>query len=513
MALVLADRVKVRVRTTGTGSFLIENTFTGFQGFDAVGDGNETYYAIFDSIGNWEVGRGTYDVDLTDPENPVETLSRDNVIDSSLSGSKVDFPAGGKTLYVTFPSTVLNEVSTGLSDSFKFIQVSGQNTLIADSSSDSLTIVADNLINLTTDSVSDTLTISTTIPSQTGNGGKYLATDGDNLLWDNPPGGGGGNGTGDFLFYVAADDSTERQIYSGEVLQIVGSGGVTVSTDTEGKFTIDGNLTDGISGFSFDGGTSASTIGGSGNITLGTTGTIEIFGAAGSQIYIGGGSGGSTSGNVNLGNGTNSIVFASGTTGIDYNDLDNLPSIPTDTNTTYSVSAETSGANTVVRLSGSDASTDDVALVAGTGMTVTRTDANTITLASTAAAGLESRTSPNATTASLANGAAGNITIAGYKGYLLYKIQTSAAAWVRVYTSIAARTADSSRSEGVDPSPGAGVIAEVITTGAETIVISPATIGFSDESSPDTNIQLAVTNKSGGTTTITVTLTIVKLED
>jgi hypothetical protein len=240
---------------------------------------------------------------------------------------------------------------------------------------------------------------------------------------------------------------------------------------------------------------------------------IGIFGAAGSQIYIGGGSGGATSGNVNLGNGTNTVVFTSGTTGIDYNDLDNLPSIPTNTNTTYSVSAESSGGNTVLRLSGSDASTDDVALVAGSGMTVTRTDANTITLASSAAAGLESRTSPNATTASLANGASGNITITGYKGYLLYKIQTSAAAWVRVYTSVAARTADSSRSEGVDPSPGTGVIAEVITTGAETVVISPATIGFSDESSPDTNIQLAVTNKSGGTTTITVTLTIVKLED
>jgi glycosyltransferase involved in cell wall biosynthesis len=56
------------------------------------------------------------------------------------------------------------------------------------------------------------------------------------------------------------------------------------------------------------------------------------------------------------------------------------------------------------------------------------------------------------------------------------------------------------------------VVAEVITTGAQTILISPGALGFSNETVPDTNIQLAVTNKSGGTTTITVTLTAVQLE-
>jgi hypothetical protein len=125
---------------------------------------------------------------------------------------------------------------------------------------------------------------------------------------------------------------------------------------------------------------------------------------------------------------------------------------------------------------------------------------------------LASRSAVAGTTASLANAATGNLTITGYKGYKLYKIQTSAAAWVRIYTDIASRTADSSRVEGADPTPGAGVVAEVITTGAQTILISPGALGFSNESSPDTNIQLAVTNKSGGTTTITVTLTAVQLE-
>ena len=125
---------------------------------------------------------------------------------------------------------------------------------------------------------------------------------------------------------------------------------------------------------------------------------------------------------------------------------------------------------------------------------------------------LAARAAVAATTASLANTATGNLTIVGYKGYMLYKIQTSAAAWVRIYTDTTSRTADATRLEGADPTPGSGVVAEVITTGAQTILISPGALGFSNETVPDTNIQLAVTNKSGGTTTVTVTLTAVQLE-
>ena len=137
----------------------------------------------------------------------------------------------------------------------------------------------------------------------------------------------------------------------------------------------------------------------------------------------------------------------------------------------------------------------------------------TLSWATTSAgSGLVSRTAVSETTASLANGATGNISIIGAKGYVLYKIETSVAAWVRIYTTTAARTADSSRAEGVDPLPGAGVIAEVITTGAATILMSPGVFGFNDEAIPTTAIALAVTNKSGGTSVVTVTLTILQVE-
>jgi hypothetical protein len=114
----------------------------------------------------------------------------------------------------------------------------------------------------------------------------------------------------------------------------------------------------------------------------------------------------------------------------------------------------------------------------------------------------------------MADGANVTANIAGFKSYALFKITTSAAAWVTVYTDNASRSSDtiSGRTETQDPLPGSGVIAEVITTGANAIVMSPATIGFNNEATPTTNIPIRVKNKSGGSATITVTLTLLQME-
>ena len=126
--------------------------------------------------------------------------------------------------------------------------------------------------------------------------------------------------------------------------------------------------------------------------------------------------------------------------------------------------------------------------------------------------GLQSRTSANAATASIANGASANIQITAAKTYALQKIQTDAAAWVTLYVSAAARTADASRNETTDPLPGAGVIAEVITSDGAIQNITPGTLGWNDESTPTTDAYLKVVNKSGSTQAITVTLHFVALE-
>lgn len=53
----------------------------------------------------------------------------------------------------------------------------------------------------------------------------------------------------------------------------------------------------------------------------------------------------------------------------------------TDTNTTYTISSETSGDDAIIRLTGSDSATDDVTLAAGSNITITETG-DTITLSS-----------------------------------------------------------------------------------------------------------------------------------
>ena len=126
--------------------------------------------------------------------------------------------------------------------------------------------------------------------------------------------------------------------------------------------------------------------------------------------------------------------------------------------------------------------------------------------------GLTSRTTANATASNLADDASANITITAAKTYALLKIQTSHAAWVTLYTSSAARTADATRLEVTDPQPGSGVIAEVITTDGATQTITPGTIGWNDDGTPSTNVYAKVVNKSGSTQNLTVTLHFVQLE-
>ena len=187
-----------------------------------------------------------------------------------------------------------------------------------------------------------------------------------------------------------------------------------------------------------------------------------------------------------------------------------LPAASTSTLGGVTVAAVgTSGLNnTSGAISLATAGTSQLGGVKVDGTTVTIDGSGVISSASS----LASRGTVTGTTASLANNATGNLTIVGFKGYILYKIQTSAGAWVRMYTDGASRTADASRLQTSDPSPGSGIIAEIITSGAQTIVVGPGTIGFNNESSPTTNIELAVTNLSGSTATITVTLTILKIE-
>ena len=127
----------------------------------------------------------------------------------------------------------------------------------------------------------------------------------------------------------------------------------------------------------------------------------------------------------------------------------------------------------------------------------------------TNSAGLQSRTTVSATNSIAANGIA-NISMTTPKTYALLSIETSHAAWVTLYSDTTSRTADSSRNETTDPVAGSGVLAEVITSGSTTQLITPASICFNSAGANTT--YLKIVNKSGSTANVQVTLTFVALE-
>lgn len=99
MPLVVKDRVRETTSSTGTGTITLAGAAPGFQSFAVIGNANTTYYAIVDaSTGAWEVGIGTYTASGT-------TLSRDTILESSNGGAAVNFAAGVKDVFVTYPAT------------------------------------------------------------------------------------------------------------------------------------------------------------------------------------------------------------------------------------------------------------------------------------------------------------------------------------------------------------------------------------------------------------------------
>lgn len=99
MALVLDDRVQETTTTTGTGTVTLLGAVPGYQSFSVIGNANTTYYTIAgQTTSEWEVGLGTYTSSGT-------TLARTTVLESSNSNSLVNFSAGTKNVFVTYPAS------------------------------------------------------------------------------------------------------------------------------------------------------------------------------------------------------------------------------------------------------------------------------------------------------------------------------------------------------------------------------------------------------------------------
>ena len=129
--------------------------------------------------------------------------------------------------------------------------------------------------------------------------------------------------------------------------------------------------------------------------------------------------------------------------------------------------------------------------------------------ASSGGGGSQSRTTASVTQSIASNGVA-NVSFTTAKTMALLKIDTSHAAWVTLYSSTLARTNDAGRLETTDPTPGSGVLSEVITAGNVAQLITPATVCFNEAGAATTYAKIV--NKSGSTANVQVTLTYLQLE-
>lgn len=103
MPLVVKDRVFENSTTTGTGTFTLSGAVTGYQTFSsAIGNGNTTYYTIANNT-EWEVGIGTVGAG---------TLTRDTILESSNGGTAVNFSAGTKNVFCTYPAEKSVDIET-----------------------------------------------------------------------------------------------------------------------------------------------------------------------------------------------------------------------------------------------------------------------------------------------------------------------------------------------------------------------------------------------------------------
>ena len=101
MAFVLKDRVKESTTSAGTGAIDLGGAAATFDTFQSVlTDGSTTYYAIVHAssgVDEWEIGLGTW--------NTGNTLTRTAVLAGSNGTSPVDFSAGIKDIFMTYPAS------------------------------------------------------------------------------------------------------------------------------------------------------------------------------------------------------------------------------------------------------------------------------------------------------------------------------------------------------------------------------------------------------------------------
>jgi hypothetical protein len=370
---------------------------------------------------------------------------------------------------------------------------------------------------LTTNGVSVSwATLNSTFPSQTNNNGNYLTTNGTSVSWGSitkiPE---QVNHAGQ---YLTTNGTTASWVAIGTSLlpPLTGNSGKLLTTNgsTSSWITVTSQTTTTGSAGSFltTNGTTASWIAiGASLLATQTSNTgsyLTTNGTTSSWVRIGASLLPSHTGN------TGSFLITNGSTSSWTKlTLSSLTNVVLSSPTTGQVLGY-NGTNWVNTITAS-APIGVTSISAGTGTAVSASTGS-ITIWSTVSAGaggLLSRATFSTSTVTLDPLQSTRTTIENaYKGYALLSIQVSTGSWVTVYSNASSQTSDFSRTITTDPSPGSGVIAESISTVSTTTYFTPAILGYNNETIPTTSIPIKVYNNSSNTNVITVTATLIKLE-
>jgi hypothetical protein len=212
MALVVKDRVQETTTTTGTGTITLAGAVTGFQSFSVIGDANTTYYTIA-AGSQFEVGIGTYTSSGT-------TLSRDTILESSNGGTAVDFSAGTKNVFVTYPAeralytdASSNAIALGTPASATLTNASG--LPLTTGVTGTLPIANGGTGSTSTTYASLTANVSGTLPVANGGTGQTSYTNGQLLI---------GNTTGNTLTKATLTGTANQVVVTD------GAGSITLAT-------------------------------------------------------------------------------------------------------------------------------------------------------------------------------------------------------------------------------------------------------------------------------------------
>ena len=219
MALVVADRVKETTTSTGTGAISLGGAEPNFRTFSSVlSDADTTYYAIIDDSNlAFEVGLGTY-------ASSGNTITRTTVLASSNSNNAVNFSAGTKDVFITYPADKsVNRDASGN------VSVSGGVTATSFTGN-----ITGNVTGNVTGAVTATqvdLTGQGDLRLQDASGGQYVALQAPATVGSS------------FTFTLPSADGSANQL-----LKTDGSGNLSFATvDASPSFTAtaDGSLADG----------------------------------------------------------------------------------------------------------------------------------------------------------------------------------------------------------------------------------------------------------------------------